>query len=42
MINKFEFIKKYVGAIGHFDPRLTIISAHVRFALNIKNGFTGA
>jgi hypothetical protein len=39
---RFEFIKRYVGTIGHFDPRLTMVSNHVRFALGIKsNGFTG-
>lgn len=50
-MNKFEFVKRYVGTIGHFDPRLSIISAHVSFALGklnneedwgfINNGFTG-
>ena len=41
-MNKLEFIKRYVGAIGHFDPRLTMITNHVRVALSIKsNDFTG-
>lgn len=46
-MNKFEFTKPYAGIVGsygaiHFNPRLTMVSNHVRFALGIKsNGFTG-
>lgn len=51
-MNKFEFLKTNIGAIGHFDPRLNIVSVHVSFALGklgseegrgfIDNGFAGA
>jgi len=35
-MNKFEFINRYIGTIGHFDPRLSMVANHVRAALVLK------